>query len=271
MGDCVTEMVGETTKPLTFLSVMLRPKWVLGLLLTLLVATVFAGFGKWQVERGFEQQRFASSQGATEDAVRLNTILSPGQSLSSIYIGQKVHMPGFFRPGQEVILEGRTHHDQLGWWVVSQFVTSEQDGESALLAVARGWASSAVQAEKMLHELATHPPVKTVVEGRTLPSEAPEVFYDVQRPQAMTTLSVAALYNIWESDDEQGVYSAFVLQQEAPTGLETIEALAPLPQAELNWLNMFYAIEWIVFAGFAFYFWYRLVKDAHRKEMKTRG
>jgi hypothetical protein len=34
----------------------------------------------------------------------------------------------------------------------------------------------------------------------------------------------------------------------------------------LNWLNVFYAIEWVVFAGFALYLWFRLVKDAWERE-----
>ena len=29
---------------------------------------------------------------------------------------------------------------------------------------------------------------------------------------------------------------------------------------------MFYAIEWVVFAGFAVFLWYRLVKDAVQRE-----
>ncbi len=30
----------------------------------------------------------------------------------------------------------------------------------------------------------------------------------------------------------------------------------------LNLLNVFYAVEWVLFAGFAIYLWYRLVRDA---------
>jgi len=31
---------------------------------------------------------------------------------------------------------------------------------------------------------------------------------------------------------------------------------------------VFYAIEWVVFAGFAFFLWYRLVKDARQREIE---
>lgn len=29
-----------------------------------------------------------------------------------------------------------------------------------------------------------------------------------------------------------------------------------------------YAVEWVVFAGFAFYLWWRLVKDAHERQLE---
>ena len=41
------------------------------------------------------------------------------------------------------------------------------------------------------------------------------------------------------------------------------ELNTPLPRW---WLNIFYALEWIVFAGFAVYFWWRLVRDALERE-----
>jgi hypothetical protein len=36
----------------------------------------------------------------------------------------------------------------------------------------------------------------------------------------------------------------------------------------VNWLNIFYAAEWAIFAGFAFYLWYRLAKDAWEREVE---
>ncbi|KZX22122.1 hypothetical protein [Rathayibacter tanaceti] len=39
-----------------------------------------------------------------------------------------------------------------------------------------------------------------------------------------------------------------------------------MSDVSLNWLNVFYAIEWVVFAGFALYLWFRLVRDAWERE-----
>ncbi len=35
---------------------------------------------------------------------------------------------------------------------------------------------------------------------------------------------------------------------------------------ELDWLNIFYALEWLVFAAFALYLWWRMLKDAYQKK-----
>ena len=37
----------------------------------------------------------------------------------------------------------------------------------------------------------------------------------------------------------------------------------------MNLLNLFYALEWLIFAGFAFYLWYRLVMDEVEKEVEA--
>ena len=43
---------------------------------------------------------------------------------------------------------------------------------------------------------------------------------------------------------------------------------APDGAVAVNWLNIFYAVEWAIFAGFAFYLWYRLAKDAWEREVE---
>ena len=52
------------------------------------------------------------------------------------------------------------------------------------------------------------------------------------------------------------------------TASSTISSPAPSEGSRVNWLNIFYAIEWAVFAGFAFYLWYRLARDAWEKEVE---
>ena len=38
--------------------------------------------------------------------------------------------------------------------------------------------------------------------------------------------------------------------------MDTIDSPPPSSEVELNWVNLFYAAEWVVFAGFAIFLWY---------------
>ena len=71
---------------------------------------------------------------------------------------------------------------------------------------------------------------------------------------------------MWADYDDRPVYFAYVTATEPVAGLEAIVSPPPEVTAELNWLNVFYAIEWVVFAGFAIFLWYRLVRDAVERE-----
>jgi hypothetical protein len=62
--------------------------------------------------------------------------------------------------------------------------------------------------------------------------------------------------------------TSYLTASEPFAGLEAISSPAPVEGSGVNWLNIFYAAEWAVFAGFAFYLWYRLARDAWEKELE---
>ena len=76
------------------------------------------------------------------------------------------------------------------------------------------------------------------------------------------------MLNTWKSVDPAGIYGGYLVSATAPAGLAKIYSPAPSSSIEINWLNIFYAVEWIVFAGFAVFLWYRLVRDAHEREVE---
>ena len=77
------------------------------------------------------------------------------------------------------------------------------------------------------------------------------------------------LINLW-SQAPDGVYGGYLILDSAPAGLELIDAPEPVTEVGLNLLNVFYAIEWVVFAGFAIFLWYRLVRDAWELENEPK-
>jgi hypothetical protein len=85
-------------------------------------------------------------------------------------------------------------------------------------------------------------------------------------------VSAAALVNQWSETDAAGAYAGYVtLGSGVPAGLTKIYSPPPVSTVQVDLLNVFYAIEWIVFAGFAIFLWYRLVRDAWEREEEERA
>jgi len=153
-------------------------------------------------------------------------------------------------------LSGRTNDGREGYWLVGHAVTP--DGAS--LAVAVGWASTREAALA-----ATPDDVDGSVEGRYEATE-PAADDDFEAGER-SAMSVATLINEWTQAPDT-VYGGYLILGQAPSGLETIDAPAPSEEVVLNWLNVFYAIEWVVFAGFAVFLWWRFVRDAWEREQE---
>ena len=248
---------------------MLRPKWIGLLVLSLVVAGVFAGLGKWQLDRAIESGKAVVAP--VETTLPLQQVASPGGAIPEAAIGQLVEFTAVFVPGDEQILYGRLNYDKLGYWVVSHATVESAGSRPIALAVARGWAPTREQASTIARKLAATTPISERVTGRILPDEQPAVPTNTHDLTAMNTLGVAALYNLWHGVSGVPVYSAYVVDHSAPAGLDAIYSPPPSAQVQLDWLNIFYAAEWVVFAGFAVFFWYRLVKDEKEKEDELRA
>lgn len=248
---------------------MLRPRWIGALVFALALAAGFAALGQWQLERAVESGK--AVEAPTETALPLGQVAKPGGPLRDEAVGQLVEFDATFVPGDEQLLYDRINDGRTGWWVVSHATVTGADGEPIALAVARGWAPTEQAAKAAAARLAEQPTTKERVTGRILPDEQPELPQDRKNaPHAMRTVGVGALYNLWTGVDGMDVYAAYVVDRSAPSGLTDIDSPPPIAQTELNWLNIFYAAEWIIFAGFAVFMWYRLVKDAKQKEDELR-
>ncbi|MFT2690896.1 hypothetical protein [Clavibacter zhangzhiyongii] len=71
--------------------------------------------------------------------------------------------------------------------------------------------------------------------------------------------------NIWQGDVGD-VYNGFIVASTPVAGLAPIYSPPPSEAVQLNWLNIFYAAEWAVFAIFAIVIWYRTVRDTWTRE-----
>ena len=235
------------------LRIALRPRWILALLVTLGIAAGFVLLSQWQLGRSVEQATVVSRE--TETVVALDTVAAPQSAVKSAAAGQLVSAELAFAIDDYSVLSGRTNHDRTGYWLVGHGLTD--DGVS--LAVALGWAPTAEAAR----EAAPRVTQAAVVTGRYQATE-PAADDDFEAGER-SSMSVATLINEWSTAPES-VYGGYLILDEAPRGLETIDAPAPSEEVVLNWLNVFYAVEWVVFAGFAVFLWWRFVRDAWERE-----
>jgi cytochrome oxidase assembly protein ShyY1 len=237
-------------------SVARRPRWIAALLLALGVATGFAALGQWQLARSVESGIVANQE--TETVVSLNSIAEPQRPVEAVALGQLVRFGAEFVPEDYVVLSDRINLSAPGYWVVGHAVVA--DGSS--IAVALGWADTADAASSAIRTLKSNPPAHTVT-GRYLPSESPqESDFEAGRHSA---LAVAELVNSWGTPPH-GVYGGYVVSATAAAGLERIDSPPPSTEVSLNLLNIFYAAEWVIFAGFAIFLWYRVVRDVWEAE-----
>ena len=233
----------------------LSPQWIALLLVALAVAAVFAWLGKWQVERAIIQG--AKDEFDTEVAVSLESIATPSAPLISDAAGRRVTVTGMLDLGSLIVVGNRVNDAETGCWVTGRLVT--QQGS---LAVALGWTPSREECDAVRDSLAGQVQVQVLSEwsGRYSPPEAPETPTNGTDPEQLDYMSVAALYNLWDSTEDR-VYAGYLIAEVDQPGLERISSTPPISDASLNILNVFYAVEWIVFAAGAVFLWWRLLRD----------
>lgn len=256
--------------PPTLREVMLRPQWIGLLLLCLGVAALFAWLGQWQLGRAIDTN--PPPAGATEVVRPLADVSDPSEYLPEPLVGQRVEVAGTWMPGDFVVVSSRFNDDAEGYWVTGQLRIAGTPQPTSI-AVAIGWAATMDEAERAAAELqastAADPARPVDLVGRLISDEGPKPPPKDADPQTMTRMSPAALLARWDDVDGVDVYRPYLAVQQSPTAsLADISSPAPAASSTVNWLNIFYAVEWAVFAGFAFYLWYRLARDAWEKEIE---
>ena len=221
-----------------FFAVARQPKWIGALLLSLGVAAIFALLGQWQLDRTFTKDIPAVTE----------------QNLDSVSVTidtQNVY-----------IVANRLHKGELGYWLVAN--STDESGRSQTLAL--GWSADLDELKAERQAIMTSMVAQQLVtfEGVLIPTEAPQR-QSREESFIFDSLSLAQLVNFY-SPDEPIESNPQIL---ALTGHSQASAWPPLQAIEvtyeqgqqINWLSAFYFLEWIVFAGFAVFLWWRLVRD----------
>lgn len=239
----------------------------------IVVSGVFVLLSQWQFGRSTQPEVTVAT--TTEEPKPLVSVLRPGEFFPGSVADQVVTATGSYDPQKQVLVPGRLNDGAMGYWIVSALalqdapvLTGAAASPQTWIPVARGWVADPADAPA--------PPSGTIeLTGRLLPSEAPLPDTDAG-PGRASAVSVAELINVWDISS----YPGFVAASSEFAGGTDVGAAAsggnikalnvgPQPPAEkVNWLNLFYAAEWVVFAGFALFIWWRLVKDDYRRGLE---
>lgn len=262
------------------LKTALRPAWIAGLILALAVSAVFVLLGKWQMDNAASAPPPLTQ---TETPVPLTSHFQPGGAMLGTEADQVVTMTGRFVSGTDVFVYPRLQDGQDGqdgYWAVSAFaVDGAPDGE--VIPVVRGWTDDPAVSDPA-------PAGRLHVTGRLLPAEGPqpEGAELTDHGLVLASLSSAELINVWDMPSYAGFVVAFEVLAGAGSGagdaggtagqqvgaraaggeLEPVDVGPQPQQTTYNWMNIFYAIEWVVFAGFALYLWWRFLRDDVNRE-----
>ena len=243
---------------------LLRPRWLAGLGLVVLVAVTFTRLGVWQLHRLDDRRAYEDLVASRLSAapVPLEDVLAGGADADAIRY-RRVTVSGTYDTAHEVILYGRTQGDQSGNHVLTPLILD--DGSA--VAVDRGW----VPFEDDSPPLAdAAPPDGTVrVTGVLFPPEAETA------PSSPSPSSAAAPTTTFAKVDLGALAAqvpyrlapAYLLlgsQQPAPAALPLV---APLPDAADAPPHLSYAIQWFSFATIAVVGFVVLIRREYRRSL----
>ncbi|WP_181373562.1 SURF1 family protein [Microbacterium sp. HMWF026] len=265
----VTQPLPPQVFPPTLREVMLRPRWIALLAFSLVVAGVLAWLGQWQLGRAVDTS--PPEPGLTEVVQPLDQVVQPGDYLPEPLVGQRVEVSGTWVASDFIVVSSRFNDDVEGYWVTGQLRIAGAAAPTSI-AVATGWTSSLdaanAAADELERQVSADPTAVVQVTGRLISDEGPSVPPSGADPLTITRMSPPMLLGRWHDTAELNVYRQFIASQTAIGPLDDISSPAPDERSRVNWLNIFYAAEWAIFAGFALYLWYRLARDAWEKEVE---
>ena len=240
-----------------------RPRWIGALLLSLAIGASFALLGRWQLSRAFDSNHAVVVDSPA--AVDVNTLMQAGQPLRTGVIDRKVSAQVMLDQTEIFIIENRIQLDgRHGFWLVAAM----HDANGSRLFASLGFTDDRKVADRVQYELATGVQAQAFL-PMTGTVGASEEAVAPFRGRTARSFSIAQLINAWGAKAEP-TYPAFVILDSKATaaGLEPI-TMRSYTTSEINWLNAFYAAEWVLFAGFAIFLWWRLVRDAQLRELEN--
>ncbi len=224
------------------------PRWIALGLIALVFAIAAIGLGRWQWDR--TQDIVLAEAAAQAQAVDIETLTEIGEDFDNPLIGRPVLARGIYMPALQTAVLSRSVSDQLGVWVL----TPLQLTDGSAITVVRGWAPDLAQAQV--------PTGEVEVQGVWHPSER---FYrdEPLRTDGVFAISSERLRDRWELALRPGFI--MLTAQQPPSDLLPVPQTVQTAGAGFPIQNAFYAIQWLVFAGFAGFVYVRWLRMEARE------
>ena len=220
----------------------------------------FCVLGLWQLNVARDNARAEQVRSAPVRAVvDVAAVLSPYGPFPVDGTGRRITATGRYDASGQVLVTPRRLRGQPGYWVVTPLVVQSS---GARIAVVRGFVTDPRQAAV--------PDARAVVtvSGTLAPGESPTGDSSRADPALpagqIGVLDLSLLVNRWPGT----LYNAFVFASAEQPDVTSVASPAvqrvPTPAlvgGGLSWRNAAYALQWWVFALFAGYMWWRMVRD----------
>lgn len=247
------------------LRVALRPRF-LGLLALMVVATVVCGLlATWQWDRA--HQAITDKAAGSEQLGDIRGVVGVGEAVTNSIVGDTVTAVGTYAPGEQVIVPGRNIGGTEAVLVVTSLLIELEDGSQGRLPVLRGWIPAAeLTAEdgQIDPSLAPAAPQGEVeISGRL---EASEAASGGVVDGVASEIATPLLVNEWGSP----MFAGYVSLDEPAGGLRPVPAAESEFSRGLDWQNLGYSLQWVMFGVFFLYLWWRSVRAAHLDEIADR-
>ena len=246
----------------------LRPRWLALLLVVLVAATGMVLLGRWQLHRAREhgkvpvERALQAQLHATPKP--LAQVITARETFPKVAVGVRVTATGHWDGAHRLLITGRQLNGRTGYWVLVPLRLA--DGSA--LPVVRGWVAGPADPAAAGPISSPSDPTgagSVQVIGLLEPSEPPIELAPGKSSglpaDQLARIAATDLVNRWPYP----LITGFVVQQsQSPaTGPAPSPVPPPSPDGGLDLLNVFYAIQWWLFAGIAVFFWGRLVRDDH--------
>lgn len=246
----------------------LRPKWVVGHVLVVVLVVVFVGLGFWQLDR-LSQRRddnAAIDERSRIPVMKVTDVIPPDAGLDDVddLRYRQVSLTGTWDPDGQVLVRPRSLDGVSGWHVVTPLVLA--DGRAVL--VTRGFAPLSTDLD-VVREAVAPPTGEVTVTGLAFPTQERRGIGPTDPDDGV--LEELARVDIGRIDEQYGrdLLPVYVqLATPAPTDATALPRLLPTPTTDEG-PHLSYAVQWFLFAGVGLVGWPLLLR--HTADEGRRG